>query len=244
VRPDAGPGIFPPFGWPLDRNGCFRGRVAGDRTTVLFLESDLLVADPVRVAGPGHVVIAAREGAIAVLRLQLPAPGEHEQKNQYSQAPTVLLSRRGEAPVRRFPAFDSKTGTATFGGVQPGLYDELRLHVVPYPWVRLKDVRLRDGRNELGEVAIPRGSRVFVRVRSPEGQAPPRLCVGASSLESPETPGPFTNPEASEIVVLGGLGAGRWRVSVRLMQAEFLGFDRELDVDGETDLEVELDLRK
>jgi len=236
-----GPGLAFPWPVPVDK-GRFRLRVPADRETMLTLDSETHVAEPVRVAGHGDIVIHAREGARVTMRLLRPPREDHEPTELHARG--AWLARAGKAAFWRHLTVDPDTGTEGFGGLEPGRYDEIVILTGPYPWIRLRDVDIGPGVNDLGEVRVPRGSRILVRPRVPEGQGPPRLCLGARPLDHPVKVAPYVNPEATDVVALGGLGAGRWRLSVNVMHAPEIAFERDVEVDGETDVEWEIEVRR
>jgi RNA polymerase sigma-70 factor (ECF subfamily) len=226
----------------LVNEGRFKVRLPGDRETMLELESPTLVASPVRVGDAREsVVIRARAGARAVYELTLPDDPE-DPKSLYH--PTAQL-RQGERVFYRPIEIDRKLGRATIAGLRPGRYDTVRLRIGTWPTTVLRNVTIGAGANALGRLAIARGSRVRVHIRVPRGQGPPRLTVGAVSLDDAQE-FRHVNPLAMEVVTLPGLGQGRWKLNMHVMQSipERFNFEREIEVDGETDLDIELDLRR
>jgi len=223
------------------REDGFRVRVPGDRPATLVLESPTLIADPVTVVGPTDaIVIRARDGARAEMQLVL-----REAPDTKEGIHPIALLRRGGRVVQRLLEIDFETGRATIAGLEPGRYEEIRLRAYTWPTTVLEDVVIRSGTNDLGRVRIARGSKVWIRIRVPEGEGPPRLVVVARSVEDPGEMRQC-NPSNMPVVTLPGLGKGRWKLEVRVMQAvrERLGLEREIEVDGRTDVEIEMDLRR
>ncbi len=228
-------------GWV--REGRFRVRLPGDRVATLRLESPTWAAEPVSVVAPNDEVVirAHAAGARVEFRLVFPELPEAYGKRLSRTCPSAQL-RNSRRVVQRLLKIDASNGRASIVGVEPGRYLEIRLHIQGWPTTVLRDVVIRFGDNDLGRVPVARGSRLRVRIRVPDGEGPPRIVVAAWSIDDPGNVR-HGNPGHMPVVTLGGLGAGRWRVRAYVMQAKRFGFEREIEVDGQTDVELEFDLR-
>jgi hypothetical protein len=111
--------------------------------------------------------------------------------------------------------------------------------------VVLTDVALADGATSLGPVILSAGSAIGFEFGVPSGQSPPRLHAAAESLDAPFIYlRQFGDANAGRIT---GLGKGRFRVRVQPLMDMVRGvgavFDREVEVDGVTDLTLKIEIK-
>ena len=155
------------------------------------------------------------------------------------------MLRQGEHSFTRPVELNSSKTSATILGLRTGRYDQLRLFISNWPTVVLDNVIIGPGSNQLGRVHVERGSRLRLRIIVPKGQGAPRLTVTAQSLEDSREIR-LGQPVEYDVVTVPGLARGRWKVIVRVMPAirERFSIEREIELDGETDVELEVDLRR
>lgn len=224
-----------PSGARVDRDGSFRVRVPGDR--------------PVRLV-PWHPWLApAREGSIELrdgregIVLRLVEADEVVLRIPQVDARELRVARYAGDPSgepiewRPAPIVDGRARFAAPRGRWTFWIDPTADFA---PFV-LRGIAV-DGRTELDAPALDAGSSLRVHLLVPEGSAPPRIGLFAFAQGEPSyTRGLNSRGEAE--VVLAGLGAGRFRVSMGTVMAHGDTQQRELELDGKSDRELELDLR-
>ncbi len=249
VVPAPPPDPFGQDGRVLVRaDGTFTLKVPGDR------EVELTADDPLLVPAADGGVVRARAGAkdvtIRLVRgpscritfdrapVSSPFPGR-------SNTVKVYLWRgamRGAPTTRVDAVIEGKS--ARFAHYEPGTYG-IAMDVPGAAPVVLTDVALGDGATPLGPVTLSAGSAIGFEVTVPAGQSAPRLHASAESLDAP-----FVYARQSDDANAGritGLGKGRFRVRVQPIMAMMGGggavFDREVEVDGVTDLTLKIEIK-
>jgi hypothetical protein len=76
----------------------------------------------------------------------------------------------------------------------------------------------------------------------PKDQSTPRIAVFASSLDEPEY-GRGMNSDGEEVAVLSGLASGRFKLSFSSVMGREASVEKDIELDGVHDLELEYDLR-
>jgi hypothetical protein len=253
-----GPGLErSPAAGSLDRRaarvgatGEFRVRIPGDRpVTVRPCHATLVPAaggGTAEVTGSrDDLVLRLVEGRVARVRLSPVPPVSRGMPGQ--PGPRVLLFRgepTGE-PASEHSALRDGDGLA-FGGWEPGTWTVWIDAGPGFAPAVVRGAVLGEEGADLGTVNIVEGSRVRLRVLVKEGQAVPRIALGATREEAPRyTRWTNTNGEAEGI--LAGLGPGRFRISARAVMGGPPGGKASLgevhEVDGIHDLDLSLDLR-
>jgi len=238
------PGGEPPSGVYVRGEGEFSVTVPGDRPVTLRPWHPWLSP-----AAEGGVAVIDGESADVVLRLvegnevQVPVPER------------AGGSFRGERSLRVFQYESDPIGkplgvfhapivddVGRFGGLPPGTWTLWIDPETDYAPVTLRDVRVEPGVTTLAEPEFGPGSTLRVRVLVPEGQDVPRIYAGARKLDEPVIHR-LLNSEGETVVLLPGLDAGRYAVTLSTIMELGQHPSQELEVDGVTDVELELDLR-
>jgi hypothetical protein len=233
-------------GMPVRSDGSFTIRVPGDRPVTLRPSHALLrpAAEGGRVTltDPREgIVLRTVPGPQASLRPDPLPVAAREGWPSANDLVRVLLYR---GPTTALPTATIKAkfadGVARFGGFVAGTYGVF-LDAYGSAPVFLPAVVLGDGATDLGTVRFPAGGSVRARVVVPEGQAPPALLVEARSKTGPQHQRHVSSPGAAD-VVLRGLGALRYEVTVRASSGDKTYLKRLVDSDGvgETELTVEI----
>jgi hypothetical protein len=231
------PGSEPPEG-AYSRDGTFRIQVPSDREVTLVAWHPWLVPDPEQ----GSIVL---RGGKEDLVLRLVAGDELRiplaNINSYVRAIRVARSA-GEATgkVLEWHHVPVLEGAARFS-VPKGTWTLWIDPIEDYAPLVLRDVSV-DGVTELQPVEFVRGSSVRVRILVPKDQSTPRIGVFASSLDEPEY-GRGMNSDGEEVAVLSGLASGRFKLSFSSVMGREASVEREVELDGVHDLELEYDLR-
>jgi len=231
------PGTEPPEGtWP--RGGNFRVQVPGDREVTVAAWHPWLVPGPEQ--GPVRLR-GGREGLVLRLvagdELRLPVP----QLGPYVRA--IRIARHAGEPAgapaewHHAPVLDGVARCALPRGTWT-LWIDPKYEFAP---LVLRDVAVA-GVSELPAAGFARGSSVRVRILVPEAQSFPRLGLFATHLGEPEY-GRVVNSDGEEVAVLSGLGPGRFRVSFSTVMGNDAPVERVVELDGASDVELELDLR-
>ena len=251
-----GAGVETPAIGPMDSqvpraqaDGTFMVRLPGDRPVTIRPSHPTLV--PAAEGGTAEVVesrddlvLRLEAGRTARVRFAV-APGP---AGSFVAGPRVLLFR-GEpvgAPASVHAAI-LEGDTVLFGNYPPGKWTIWIDAGTTAPPTVVRDAELGESGAEIGPVASPEGSRVRVKILVKDGQAVPRIAVTAWREDEPRyTRWMNSNGEAE--AVLGGLGAGRFRIQTMLNTGGgapggkgMLQETRELD--GVNDIELTLDLR-
>lgn len=231
------PGSEPPEGtWP--REGGFRVQVPGDREVSIVAWHPWLSPDPER----GAVTLrGGREGLVLRLvagdELRLPVP------QLGSRTRAIRIARHAGEPTgaplewHHAPVVDGVARCALPRGTWTLWVDP----TTDFAPLVLRDIAV-EGVTVLPPLALEAGSSVRVRLLVPEGQAPPRIGLFASHLGEPEY-GRGMNSRGEAVAVLAGLGPGRFRVSYGKVMGSSRSTEREVALDGSSDVELELDLR-
>lgn len=233
------PGAEPPDGAHL-RDDTFRVRVRSDREVTLVPWHPWLQPAPeggrVPVRG-GHEGVVLRLVTGDELRLPAPQLGRHHE-------PRLARYADGAAPEGEPLAWHH---LALVDGVLRAALPRGRWTLVVDPGgdfapLVLPGVEI-DGVTELPAAEFPPGSALVVRVLVPEGSDAPRVYVFAERLDAPGYHR-SVNSRGEAVVRLEGLGAGRFHVRMRPIM-DFTGVvdGQEVELDGSTDVELELDLR-
>lgn len=229
-------------------DGTFSLKVPGDR------EVEVTAADPLLVPDASGGVVRARAGAKDVtIRLvrgpscrltfdrapaASPFPGRRNPVKVYLWRGAM----RGAPTARVDAVIDGKA--LRFSHYEPGTYGLMIDLPDAAPVVRT-DVALGDGATALGPVTLSAGSTIGFDVVVPPGQSAPRLYAAASSVDAPASY-LRQSPDANGGRITG-LGRGRFRVKVHVITGMMGGgvaaFDREVEVDGVTDLTLKVEIK-
>ncbi len=233
------PGQEPPQG-TYTRDGGFRVPVPGDRTVKIVPWHPWLVP---AVDGGTIDVREGREGVVLRLvqgdEVRLPVP----QLGASSRARSLRVGRySGDAsgePIewRNAPIVDGVARFATPRGTWT-LWIDAGEDFAP---LVLRNIAV-EGVTELAPAALERGSTIRVRLFVDPGMAAPRIYVSAFHLGAPAYHRARNSRGESE-VVLAGLGPGRFRVSASATMGRQTIPERELDLDGRSEISLDFDLR-
>ena len=234
------PGSEPPEGaWLQD--GAFRVCVPGDREVTLVPWHPWLVPDP----ESGRLKVRnGRDGVVLKLvqgdELYLPMPQMGEPRSfgvRIARFPNGARTDSEPLAWHYAPYSDGAVRCSMPRGRWTLLVDP-KYDFTP---LVLDDVEI-EGLTELPTPQFEVGSTIRVRVRAPEGSDPPRIYVRAVRLAIPVYDRSI-NSGGEELVLLKGLGAGRYRLTMGVTMRREQFPAQEIDVDGSTDIELELDLR-
>ena len=233
------PGREPPEGTQV-RDGAFRARVPGDRTVKLVPWHPWLV--PAAECGAIEVR-EGREGVVLRLvegdEVRLPVP----QLASGSHVRSLRIGRYSEdesgEPIewRNAPIADGVARFAVPRGAWTLWIDAGR----DFAPLVLRDVVV-EGVAMLAPAAFERGSAVRVRLLVAAGQAAPRVYVSAFHLGAPAYHRALNSGGESE-VMLAGLAPGRFRVSASAIMGRRTIPERDVELDGGSDLALDFDLR-
>ncbi len=233
------PGARPPGGAYVNE-GSFRVRVPGDRTVKLVPWHPWLVPATER----GTIdVREGREGIVLRLvagdEVRLPVPqlasSHHERSLRIGR---YSGEARGE-PIewRNAPIIDGIARFATLRGTWT-LWIDAGESFAP---LVLRNVAA-EGVTTLASAAFDRGSAVRVRLIVDGGEAAPRISVSALHTGVPAYFRRLNSGGESE-VVLAGLGPGSFRVSASSITGSRTIPERELELDGRSEIALDFDLR-
>jgi hypothetical protein len=213
-------------------DGAFRFAWRGESMRLFLRHPDADAAGPVvEVTHPDDRVL-----------LRLPAPV----RVRVQLEPRPLPPRAGETSPRiRFLDDDATAvldgDVLRFDRRAPGT-DDLWIDIAGFAPLRVGDVALHRGDNDLGAVSLPRGSAVRIRVLRRDGEVAPELVVAAipaagfAYQRSLRTAG-------RTAATLTGLGAGTFQVRAWERFTGVSVWSATLDLDGTNDRDVEIDLR-
>ena len=241
AAPVAGwrPGSEPPEG-VQPRDGEFRVRVPADREVTVVAWHPWLVP----AADSGRLTLrGGREGVVLKLvegdQLRLPAP----QLDPRSQA--LRIARYADTSEAEGQPLEWHHAVLVDGvlrcALPRGRWTLLVEPAADHAPLVLRAVEI-EGVTDLPAAVFPAGSTLRVRVIAPEGSAAPRIYVHAERLGAPVYDRSI-NSGGEELVLVTGLGPGRYRVSMNLIMGRRSLPDQELEVDGVSDVELEMDLR-
>jgi hypothetical protein len=218
--------------------------VPGNREVVLTAKGMFLVPSATggsaRVAaGANDVVLALAKSPVGIVTFDRePAywmnPGQRHAENVSMWHGPM----RGAPTTTTTAVIDGKT--ARFGSFIPGRWTVMIDLPVCAPVV-LADVDLGPAETDLGTVALSNGTSLTFEVKVPEGQSAPRIHVVAVKLDAQPT-----YSRQGEVGAKGripGLGAGRFRVTASPVMGGGLLLDKEIDVDGTTDVPFTLETK-
>jgi hypothetical protein len=199
-------------------NSDFKARVPGDRPVTFRVKHALLVpaADggSVIVTAPGTaVVLKLVRGAEARFRVEGQAD-PREMRGFMGESRILLFAGKPEGePVHTCPVTRDESGSR-IGGYKPGKYTlwcDLGRTAAP---LVMEDITLIDGVTDLGDLKLPEGATVRLKIVAREGQEIPRVDVSASPLDKPTYWRSGGSRGAAE-VLLKGLGPGKFKIDVR-----------------------------
>jgi hypothetical protein len=199
-------------------NSDFKARVPGDRPVTLRVRHALLVpaadAGSATVTAPGaSVVLKLVRGAEARFRVEGQAD-PREARGLPGESRILLFAGKPEGePVFTCPVTNAE-GSSRIGGYRPGKYTlwcDLGRTAAP---LVMEDVTLIDGVTDLGDLKLPEGAAVRVKIVTREGQQAPRVDVSATPIEKPTYRRSGGSRGTAE-VLLKGLGPGKFKVEVR-----------------------------
>jgi hypothetical protein len=220
----------------LDGAGAFRLPWPGRGALVLRARH------PGAAAGPAVTLLEPRRDLVlhpaprcsAVVRL-VPAPPAFRDGGT---EPSVVLQAGARATRLDANLAGDRLG---FVGFQPGRYD-LRVDLPGLRPCLLRDVELGEGENDLGTLELRAGSTLRLHVVGRDREALPALTVSAQA-ETPPRYQRSLRTDGAERAQLAGLGAGPFRVTAwDRLTGQLLWSDR-IEVDGESDLDLEIDVR-
>ncbi|MBI1850244.1 MAG: hypothetical protein HYR85_07860 [Planctomycetes bacterium] len=155
-----------------------------------------------------------------------------------------LMLFRGE-PGRDFAFRQGASATSesvvTFGGFDSGTYT-IWLDPNFLAPVRLDGVELRDGETNLGEIAFSSGTSIRVTANVKDGQPSPILSVEAMSTSWPRYGRHRMGEPGAKEIVLSGLAAGSFEVTVRRGAGREVLLSRIVDVDGRNEMTLDVDV--
>jgi hypothetical protein len=199
-------------------NSEFKTRVPGDRPVTLRVTHQLYAPDPVAgkatVTAPGSAVVLKLVAGPEASFIPTPRKTALEVTRDFlgSRAKVLLFSGKPEGePVKTCQV--SWGAVARFGGYEPGKYTLWCDPGEAAPFV-LEDVKLGEGRTDLGEVKLVEGATLRVSIVTREGQDPPSAFVTATPLAGPSYSRRANSGRKSEMLVKG-LGPGKFKVEVR-----------------------------
>jgi hypothetical protein len=237
----------PQFAWDApggstrtDAQGRFQLRLPSDRDVELVPWHLFLVPAPdggrARVrGGASDVTLRMVSGPVARLALDR----EPKSGMRPGNPPSIHLwnGKRLGPPIATGKALVEST-TIRFGNFEPGRYTVM-FDLPDYAPILLEDVALGAGETDLGAVRLSDGTSLVFEVRVPAGQSAPRVHVSARSLG--ETPEYQRWGEVGATGRLPGLGRGRFRVTAGPTMGGGLLYDKEIEVDGTTDITILLE---
>lgn len=223
------PGDAPPTGAAVDADGGFEVRVPGDREVVVRPWHPWLAPSAASVLrtrnGREDVeleLIAGRELRLPIANVELLAR---------SHLRIAAFEAGAESGPTRWLHATVLDGVARSGELTPGTWDLWVDAGDDWAPLRLERVRIDDGGAALEPLQFTHGSSLRVRVLTPEGASPPRLYVSAMHSSEPKF-WRSVNSNGEPEVVLRGLCAGRFSVSVNAIMGDHSRPARELEFDG------------
>ncbi|MEW6741784.1 MAG: sigma-70 family RNA polymerase sigma factor [Planctomycetota bacterium] len=240
-------------GGRVERTGEFKVRLPGDRPVTLRALHALLMPDEasgsLEITHPTDgIILRLVEGPQAQFTID---PAQAAQQGEWRIS--LFRGNVSDKPLsRHVPELKLKGATCRFGAFAAGSYT---LWIDPgraYAPLLLKEVWLGEGRTDLGEIEFKPGSTVHIRVLVAEGATLPRLSGWLLALDAPSysrhtlmdgTSKNGLSGEGPRELQVPGLSRGRFRIVVVREIDEKMLMDREIAVDGSSDLTFDLDLR-
>ena len=223
------PGDAPPTGAAVDADGGFEVRVPGDREVVVRPWHPWLAPSAASVLrtrnGREDVeleLIAGRELRLPIANAELLAR---------SHLRIAAFESGAESGPTRWLHATVTDGVARSGELGPGTWNLWVDAGDDWAPLRLERVRIDERGATLEPLQFTHGSSLRVRVLTPEGASPPRLFVSAMHSSEPKFWRSLNSNGESE-VVLRGLCAGRFSVSVNAIMGDHSRPARELEFDG------------
>jgi hypothetical protein len=232
------PGLEPPAGTRVAADGSFRVAVKRGLATELRAWHPWLAP----AGEDGAVTVrGGRDGVVLRLaagdEVRLAAP-QLESLRHVRAARVAVYDGPAKGEPRAWLHAPLVDGVLRFTGVPRGRATLWIDAGDPFAPLRLADVEVRAGINDLGTAEFPRGSALRVRVPVKEGQAAPRIYVSATREAAPELMRDVNSDGEAE-VVLAGLEAGVYTVHLSMIMARERRPDREIEVDGVRDVELD-----
>jgi hypothetical protein len=181
-----------------------------------------------------HLLPRNRARAILVPRVRPAQAGGTEPRVR------LLPAAAGRAPVT-LDVFLADGGGLMFGGFLPGRYT-LVFDLPGLAPLTLRDVVFADGTNDLGGLAVQRGTALRIRILGREGETLPELAITARALQEPRHQRSLRT-DGTDAAVLRGLGAGGFQVTAWERHTGLKVWSQRIEADGTNDLRLEIDLR-
>jgi hypothetical protein len=223
------PGDAPPTGAAVDADGGFEVRVPGDREVVVRPWHPWLAPSAASVLrtrnGREDVeleLVAGRELRLPIANAELLAR---------SHLRIAAFESGAESGPTRWLHATVTDGVARSGELGPGTWNLWVDAGDDWAPLRLERVRIDERGATLEPLQFTHGSSLRVRVLTPDGASPPRLFVSAMHSSEPKFWRSLNSNGESE-VVLRGLCAGRFSVSVNAIMGDHSRPARELEFDG------------
>jgi RNA polymerase sigma factor (sigma-70 family) len=188
------------------------------------------------LAQPREEPVVLRLSPTHIAFLQLDEPPEPLIPGQTS--PRVLLSPEKGSPL----ALEvTVTGDVLrFAGFRAGAY-RIWLDLPGYAPYTIEHVVLREGTNDLGAIALRRGSSLRIRILGGEEGDLPELTISAQALDDPRYQRSVRAAGVPQ-ALLPGLGAGNFQVTAWERDSNARIWSRRLHLDGHTDHSVSVQL--
>lgn len=238
-----------PFGEPAGGrcgpDGAFRILVPGNREVELTADHPVWVpaeAGGVTRATPGAKGLEIRlvKGPTCRIRLDRePTPDR-----MIARGPRAVPVHVWKGTMRGDPASLSKGtidgASIVIGRLAPGRVS-LMVDTGSDAPVVFEDVEIGDGETVLGPAALSKGSALVFEVIASKGHDLPRLDVHADRIDA--KPAYIRWGEIGATGRIDGLGRGRFRVRVNATMGGTALYEKEIDVDGTTDVPIRIELK-
>jgi hypothetical protein len=236
------PGMQPPDGMYVAADGSFRVQVErGARTRLVAWHAWLAPADP----GGAVEVDGGRDGVLLKLvegdQLRLAVP-QLAALRRFTAARVGVYTDKVEGQPQVWLHAPLVDGALRFTGVPRGratLWIDAARGFAP---LVLADIEVAAGLTELGSAEFSKGSTLRVHLKVKEGQAAPRIYVSAKRAAEPAL---FRdhNSNGELDVLLSGLEAGKYTVTLSSIMANTRGSEQQIEFDGKSDVDIDMDLR-
>ncbi|MEW6747162.1 MAG: carboxypeptidase-like regulatory domain-containing protein [Planctomycetota bacterium] len=153
---------------------------------------------------------------------------------------SLFAGEMGGEPVFRTTCRTAENHIMTCGGFEPGTYTAW----LDPGWLaplKLEGLDLHQGENDLGDLHFTDGTRIHVVPRPRAGQAVPPLAIQARALAKPVYHRRAEMRDRQELV-LGGLAAGTFAITVRHAPYGAVLLQRRLEVDGRNEVTLEVEV--